>query len=198
MPTCLLAIVAYFFCPDSPGTARFFTAREKEVAVLLAHSQPGDYQHEGLQLRQLFAAFKDYRSKPLPPSLPSPVISPLQALIKITRLNRRLLHRSDKLWLQRLFRQSATIPTNDHLPNGHLYSPTGERDDGTPILAMLLDNSGRDGAVRPSATARAVRGCRRRRRCSRIPCVGVRDRNGAALFRDFPGGQYLCRCWGHF
>lgn len=62
VPTCLLAVVAWFFCPDSPSTARFFNEREKAVAQAIASRQPGDYKSEGLQLRQMFDALRDYKS----------------------------------------------------------------------------------------------------------------------------------------
>ncbi len=63
VPTCLLAIVAWFYCPDSPKTARFLTEREKIIASAIAQRQPGDFKNDGLQFGQLLAAFKDYRSK---------------------------------------------------------------------------------------------------------------------------------------
>lgn len=66
VPTCLLAVVAWFFCPDSPSTARFFNEREKAVAQAIASRQPGDYKSEGLQLRQMFDALRDYKSMPSP------------------------------------------------------------------------------------------------------------------------------------
>ncbi|KAJ5263389.1 hypothetical protein N7478_010994 [Penicillium angulare] len=62
VPTVLLALLAWFYLPDSPSTARFLNAREREVAQAFANSQPGDYKHEGLQLSQLGDAFKDYRN----------------------------------------------------------------------------------------------------------------------------------------
>lgn len=62
VPTVLLALLAWFYLPDSPSTARFLNAREREIAQAFANNQPGDYKHEGLQLSQLGDAFKDYRS----------------------------------------------------------------------------------------------------------------------------------------
>lgn len=62
VPTVLLALLAWFYLPDSPSTARFLNPREREIAQAFASSQPGDYKHEGLQLSQLGDAFKDYRS----------------------------------------------------------------------------------------------------------------------------------------
>lgn len=63
VPTVLLAVVAWFYLPDSPSQARFLTSREREIAQAYANAQPGDYKNEGLQLSQLKDAFKDYRSK---------------------------------------------------------------------------------------------------------------------------------------
>ncbi|GME54337.1 unnamed protein product [Neofusicoccum parvum] len=62
VPTVLLAVVVWFYLPDSPATARFFSPREAQVAQKFANSQPGDYHHEGLQLNQLADAFKDYKN----------------------------------------------------------------------------------------------------------------------------------------
>ncbi|KAL1619086.1 hypothetical protein SLS54_006938 [Diplodia seriata] len=67
VPTVLLSVVVWFYLPDSPASARFFTPREAQVAQQFANSQPGDYHHEGLQLDQLTDAFKDYKST-TPPS----------------------------------------------------------------------------------------------------------------------------------
>lgn len=72
VPTVLLALLAWFYLPDSPSTARFLNAREREVAQAFANNQPGDYKNEGLQLSQLGDAFKDYRSTSISPAyLPS-------------------------------------------------------------------------------------------------------------------------------
>ncbi|KAJ6141322.1 MFS general substrate transporter [Penicillium chermesinum] len=62
VPTVLLAIVSWFWIPDSPSTARFLNLREREIAQAYANAQPGDYQNEGLQWDQLGEAFKDYRN----------------------------------------------------------------------------------------------------------------------------------------
>ncbi|KAL0260307.1 hypothetical protein SLS55_003993 [Diplodia seriata] len=62
VPTVLLSVVVWFYLPDSPASARFFTPREAQVAQQFANSQPGDYHHEGLQLDQLTDAFKDYKN----------------------------------------------------------------------------------------------------------------------------------------
>jgi MFS family permease len=62
VPTVLLAVISFFFIPDSPSTARFLNDREREVARQIADSQPEDHQHEGLQLGQVGEAFLDYKS----------------------------------------------------------------------------------------------------------------------------------------
>jgi MFS family permease len=62
VPTCILAILVWFLLPDSPGTCRFLNEEEKKVAVARAQRQPRAANVHGLDWRQLFAAFKDYRS----------------------------------------------------------------------------------------------------------------------------------------
>lgn len=66
VPTALLAAVCWFFLPDSPGTARFLSEKEREIAVALSRSQPGDNRDAGLDLKHLGTAFKDYRSESWP------------------------------------------------------------------------------------------------------------------------------------
>lgn len=63
VPTCLLAIVAYFVMPDSPAQARFLNAKEKEIAIDLSLRQPGDRDTQGLQVKQLLGALLDWRCK---------------------------------------------------------------------------------------------------------------------------------------
>lgn len=65
-PTVILAVITWFFLPDSPREAKFLTPSEREIAVALA----GDYQAQdeapgerGINLQSLFAAFKDYKSE---------------------------------------------------------------------------------------------------------------------------------------
>jgi sugar phosphate permease len=60
--TVLLAVVIWFYLPDSPSKARFLNERERLVAQEFAQSQPGDFETEGLHISQLLEAFKDYRS----------------------------------------------------------------------------------------------------------------------------------------
>jgi MFS family permease len=62
VPTCILAVVVWFCLPDSPGKCRFLNAEEREVAVARAQRQPRAHEFNGLSIRQLFSAFKDYKS----------------------------------------------------------------------------------------------------------------------------------------
>jgi MFS family permease len=61
IPTCLLAILAWFWFPDRPENAWFLSEREREVAVALSLKQPGDRESKGLNMEQLFASLKDPR-----------------------------------------------------------------------------------------------------------------------------------------
>jgi MFS family permease len=63
VPTCCLALVAWFFFPDGPTACRFLNEREKEVAQALSLQQPGDRESEGLQLKQVWGALLDYTSE---------------------------------------------------------------------------------------------------------------------------------------
>jgi MFS family permease len=62
VPTCLLAIVVWFCLPDGPEKCRFLKEKEKEVAVARAQRQPRAAEVRGLDLHQLGAAFRDYKS----------------------------------------------------------------------------------------------------------------------------------------
>lgn len=66
VPTALLAVIYWFFLPDSPATARFLTEHERGIAIRLAgdnQSQTQDPGEQGIHFRNLFEAFKDPRSK---------------------------------------------------------------------------------------------------------------------------------------
>ncbi|OAP61468.1 hypothetical protein AYL99_03671 [Fonsecaea erecta] len=66
-PTCVLALVAWFWLPDSPAHCKFLTDRDKEIAVDLSLRQPGDRTgKKGLQWKQVLGGLMDYRSY-LPP-----------------------------------------------------------------------------------------------------------------------------------
>lgn len=47
LPVCACAILAWFFVPDSPSSARFLTEEEKEVARARGLQQAGDANREG-------------------------------------------------------------------------------------------------------------------------------------------------------
>ena len=66
LPTCLLAVFAWFFLPDSLSTTRFLNAREKEVAThMVARHQTVDEgkQKQGLRIGEFFEGFKDPKSE---------------------------------------------------------------------------------------------------------------------------------------
>jgi MFS family permease len=64
VPTCIIAVVTFFFIPDSPQTAGFLSEREKEIAIDISLRQPGDRSgKEGLQWKQVLGALRDYRSE---------------------------------------------------------------------------------------------------------------------------------------
>jgi MFS family permease len=62
VPSCLLAIVVWFFLPDSPSKCRFLNEEETKVAVARAQRQPHAPAIGRLNLREVFSTFKDYRS----------------------------------------------------------------------------------------------------------------------------------------
>ncbi len=67
-PTALLALITWFYLPDAPGTAKFLTAREREIAKhLVGDDQPQKEEsgRRGIDLRRLLDAFKDYKSESL-------------------------------------------------------------------------------------------------------------------------------------
>lgn len=71
VPTCLLAIVAWFWLPDNPHSAKFLNEREREIAVDLSLRQPGDRTgKKGLQWKQVLGGLLDYRCKFKPPPNP--------------------------------------------------------------------------------------------------------------------------------
>ncbi len=65
-PTAVLAVICWFYIPDSPRDAKFLTPRERDIAVYLAgdaQAQEEEPGHTGIHLNSLAAAFKDYRSE---------------------------------------------------------------------------------------------------------------------------------------
>lgn len=68
LPTCLLAIVVWFYLPDSIEKARFLSPREKDIALTFVsrnqkHDVVDDTQPTGVRFRELFSALKDPKSK---------------------------------------------------------------------------------------------------------------------------------------
>ncbi|KAK2806047.1 hypothetical protein FQN51_008000 [Onygenales sp. PD_10] len=61
LPTCLVAVFAWFFLPDTPHEAKFLNERETEIAVDISERQPGDRETKGLQAKQVLGALMDYR-----------------------------------------------------------------------------------------------------------------------------------------
>lgn len=62
IPTCVLAVVAWFFLPDDAHSARFLSEREREIAIDLSLRQPGDRTgNKGIQWKQVLGGLKDYR-----------------------------------------------------------------------------------------------------------------------------------------
>ncbi|KAN0099230.1 MFS general substrate transporter [Hyaloscypha variabilis] len=62
LPTIALAVVAYFWLPDSPSKARFLSERDREIAIELSLRQPGDRNSDKFQWKQAVGALLDYRS----------------------------------------------------------------------------------------------------------------------------------------
>ncbi|EEU35450.1 uncharacterized protein NECHADRAFT_51188 [Fusarium vanettenii 77-13-4] len=62
IPTLFLAILAYFYLPASPSTCRFLDARQNQIIGARAIKGRGQDQQGKLNLRQVFAAFYDYKN----------------------------------------------------------------------------------------------------------------------------------------
>ncbi|UNI18038.1 hypothetical protein JDV02_004335 [Purpureocillium takamizusanense] len=63
IPTCLLAIVTWFFLPDGPGSARFLSNREKEIATQFNAQEMGPRPGiRALQKKEALRAVLDYRT----------------------------------------------------------------------------------------------------------------------------------------
>ncbi|KAF2104521.1 retrograde regulation protein 2 [Rhizodiscina lignyota] len=63
VPTCVLAVFAFFWLPDSPETCTFLSEREREIAIAISQQQPGDRSgKKGLDSKQLLASLMDPRS----------------------------------------------------------------------------------------------------------------------------------------
>lgn len=61
-PTILLAVVAYFYLPNSPGECPFLTERENQIVASRAIKGRGNEAEQKLDFRQVFAAFYDYKN----------------------------------------------------------------------------------------------------------------------------------------
>lgn len=63
LPVCAAAILAWFFVPDSPSTAKFLTEEEKEVARARGLQQAGDADREGkVQWKELAMTLLDAKA----------------------------------------------------------------------------------------------------------------------------------------
>jgi MFS family permease len=65
IPTCLMAIVVWFYLPDAPDKCRFLNEEEKKIATARAQRQPRSFDFQGFSASHFFDAFLDYRSIPL-------------------------------------------------------------------------------------------------------------------------------------
>lgn len=62
VPTCLLAILAFFWFPDKPEDCTFLSERERQIAIAISQQQPGDRSgKKGLDGQQLLAGLMDPR-----------------------------------------------------------------------------------------------------------------------------------------
>jgi MFS family permease len=63
LPVCVAALLAWFFVPDSPATAKFLTEEEKEVARARGIQQAGDAEREGkVQWKELAMTLLDAKA----------------------------------------------------------------------------------------------------------------------------------------
>jgi hypothetical protein len=62
LPTIALALVAWFWLPDSPSKAKFLSDRDREIAIEISLRQPGDRTTDKFQWKQAVGALLDYRS----------------------------------------------------------------------------------------------------------------------------------------
>lgn len=62
LPCIALATVAWFWLPDNPSKCKFLSEREREIAVEISMSQPGDRDNDKFQWKQAAGALLDYRS----------------------------------------------------------------------------------------------------------------------------------------
>lgn len=63
LPTVCMAVVAWFFLPDSPAKARFLTEEEKEVARMRSVKQAGATERVGgIDWKEILDGLKDYKA----------------------------------------------------------------------------------------------------------------------------------------
>jgi MFS family permease len=63
LPVCAAAILAWFFVPDSPATAKFLTEEEKQVARARALQKTGESEEEGkVQWKELLETLADAKA----------------------------------------------------------------------------------------------------------------------------------------
>lgn len=63
VPVCASALLAWFFVPDRPSTARFLTEEEKEVARARSLQQAGDPERDGkVQWKELLEMLLDAKA----------------------------------------------------------------------------------------------------------------------------------------
>ena len=64
LPTCVFALVPFFFLPDSIKQAKFLNDREKEVAYhFVARNQRLDVnKNQGLRIKEMLEGIKDPKS----------------------------------------------------------------------------------------------------------------------------------------
>lgn len=115
LPTCLFAVVAFFFLPDSIAQASFLNEREKEIAYhFVARNQRLDVEkNQGLRLKEVIEGLKDPKS--FIPGQYSPEVP-----LNIPSLTLLRSFRLDVLWLQCVLRLPAPLPAHHHLRDGHL------------------------------------------------------------------------------
>ena len=121
VPTCLIAIVVWFFLPDSIDGARFLNAHEKQVAShFLARNQTVDvHKKAGIKFKELFQAFKEPQCR----SLLSIGKVYLNASSLLTSFLPHSVFASDNVFLvQRLLRLAPSLCPNHHLAARHLFT----------------------------------------------------------------------------
>lgn len=64
LPTCLFALIPFFFLPDSLAQTKFLNEREKEVAFhFVARNQRIDVEkNQGLRIKEMLSGLKDPKS----------------------------------------------------------------------------------------------------------------------------------------